>query len=188
MNLADVPIIGISGKLGSGKTKLALYLRSLYEVLEPRSFAEILRQMTALFINRPIERLRSLDDKNTETCMDMTVGVMLQKLGTEVGRQIHPDAWVRSLAQHYKPGVSRWIIDDVRFPNEADWIKAQGGVVIRLEGDPGCVRATTSRDTNHPSETALDDYTGFNAVINTENFVFDMEGMLRAINTALSKI
>lgn len=188
MRLTEVPIIGFSGKIGSGKTTFVSYLRSLSQELEPRSFAEILRQMTALLINRPVDRLRTTDDKNTVTCLDMTVGTLLQRIGTELVRIIHPDAWVRSLAQHYQPGVSRWVIDDVRFPNEADWIKSVGGIVIRFEGDPGCVRATTTRDVNHPSETALDNYTRFDAVIQTERFMFDMAGLLAQINASLSHI
>jgi hypothetical protein len=62
------------------------------------------------------------------------------------------------------------IITDVRFPNEAAYVKENGGytvdVVRRLEDgtqylDPG-------RDPKHPSETALDDYT-FDYVISVRD-------------------
>ena len=43
------------------------------------------------------------------------------------------------------------IITDVRYPNEADYIKGQGGTVVRV------VRGTDSTD-QHSSETAMDDY------------------------------
>lgn len=188
MKLTEVPIIGLSGKIGSGKTTFSNYLRNLQYDLEPRSFAEILRQMTAIFINRPVDKLRSIEDKNSDTCMDQTVGVILQKLGTEVGRAIHKDAWVRSLFLHYEEGLSRWIIDDVRFPNEADEIKRRGGVVIRFEGDPGDVRKNTTRDLTHPSETALDDYENFDVIIKTEDFMNDLAGILAKVEeTLLSK-
>jgi hypothetical protein len=51
------------------------------------------------------------------------------------------------------------IIPDVRFKNELDFIKSQGGIMIRVEG------ASTSDDT-HVSENQLDnekfDYTVYN--------------------------
>ena len=54
---------------------------------------------------------------------------------------------------------------DVRFPNEADWVLRNGGLLYRMEGDPAAVRATSQRDTTHASETALDAYTEWTAVI-----------------------
>lgn len=99
----------------------------------------------------------------------MTPRKLLQLLGTEAGRKIiHPNIWVNSLFSDYEPH-SKWIITDVRFPNEAEAIKERGGIVIRvnrhfenvlIENDTWAVT-----DHQHPSETALDDYTGFDYVI-----------------------
>ncbi len=183
--LARYRIIGLSGKIGAGKTTFSNYLQSLYEGLEPRSFAENIRQMMSIFINRPVDKLRSASDKETMTCMGKTVGVLLQELGTEVGRCVNKDAWVLSLFEYYDKEVSYWIIDDVRFPNEVDHIKKMGGCVIRLVGDPGNVRKNSTRNLNHISETALDDYTEFDVVINTEEFMNDSKGILNTINTVL---
>lgn len=169
-SLSEYRIIGLSGKIGAGKTTFSNYLQTKYEGLEPHSFAENIRQMMAIFINRPVDRLRSATDKETMTCMGKTVGVLLQELGTEVGRKVNPDAWVLSLFEYYDRETSYWIIDDVRFPNEADFIKKMGGCVIRLNGDPGNVRKNSTRDLNHISETALDDYTDFDVVIDTEKY------------------
>ena len=44
------------------------------------------------------------------------------------------------------------IIDDVRFPNEADWVRTMGGSILRLECPD---KPEVSDDL---SETALDDY------------------------------
>ena len=183
--LAQYKIIGISGKIGSGKTTFSTYLQNLFKDIQPRSFAENLRRIVSVFINRPVDQLRSSTDKETMTCMGKTVGVLLQEVGTEVGRQINKDAWVLSLFEYYDPETSYWIIDDVRFPNEADYIKKMGGVVIRFEGDPGGVRKTSTRDLNHVSETALDNYTDFDVIIETEKYMNDLEGIFSVINTTL---
>ena len=71
--LANYRIIGLSGKIGSGKTTLSTYLQNKFNDLEPQSFAENLRKMTAIFIGRPIEQLRSTTDKETMTIMGKTV-------------------------------------------------------------------------------------------------------------------
>ena len=61
---------------------------------------------------------------------------------------------------------SNWIITDVRFPNEAQAIKDRGGILIRINRDNG----TRAIDVNaHLSETALDDYDGFDYVIDNDS-------------------
>jgi hypothetical protein len=86
---------------------------------------------------------------------------LLQNYGTEFARKQDCDYWVDAVAERIaedQPEIA--IITDVRFPNEAAYVKENGGytvdVVRRLEDgtqylDPG-------RDPKHPSETALDDY------------------------------
>lgn len=168
--LDNIRLIGISGKLGSGKTSFSRYMRQYLVKHEAKSYAEKLREMVSLATNIPIEKTRSLEDKERYfPPIDMTLGELLQKMGTDGMRKgVHPDFWVFSLFQYYDKDLSYWIIDDVRFPNEADQIKKLGGIVIRLEGDPDDIKSKTSRDLGHISETALDDYEHFDLIMNTE--------------------
>ena len=73
----------------------------------------------------------------------LTYRNLMELLGTDVGRDIvHPNIWVNSLMKDYKPYSvrgssyesleSKWVITDVRFPNEADAIKQKGGVLIKV--------------------------------------------------------
>ena len=56
--------------------------------------------------------------------------------------------------------------------NEADAVSRYGGTLVRLVGDPGKVRANSTRDLNHISETALDNYQGFDLTYeNTQGMV-----------------
>jgi hypothetical protein len=57
----------------------------------------------------------------------------LQKVGTECGRDIfHKDFWVLNL-EHRINKSKNYVITDVRFPNEIEWIQSQGGVVIEVQ-------------------------------------------------------
>lgn len=63
---------------------------------------------------------------------DLTFRMLMQYVGTEAFREtIHPDAWVKALFSGYNAD-SKWIITDVRFKNEADRVKEEGGYVIRI--------------------------------------------------------
>lgn len=80
----------------------------------------------------------------------MTPRMLMQMLGTEFGRDmVHPNLWVNSLMNEYKR--QKWLITDVRFPNEAKAIKDRGGILIRLdrEGFDNSKQIEWSCDTAH---------------------------------------
>lgn len=112
-----------------------------HEVLPEHGFGKVLIPFTGsrsemhLTIIRPTPRL------------------ILQRLGTEGGREvIHTNIWVNAAMAGHQDH-SNWIFTDMRFPNELEAVASRGGVTIRVvrgDGDTG----------NHPSEIALDDYFG----------------------------
>ena len=80
-----------------------------------------------------------------------------------------------------KSGVyveSRAIITDVRYPGEVLAIQAAGGVVVRIER-PGHVPKDDGRDLKHESETALDDFKGFDYVLRNAGTLEDYEKSIR---------
>ena len=126
----------------------------------------------------------------------LTPRLLLQYLGTECGREIiHPNIWVNALFADYKPSTKiyeqykqiehnylpNWIITDVRFPNEADAIKALGGKLIRL------TRTTNVSEeiAMHPSETALDNYDKFDFIIDNKGSEEELYTILREITPKL---
>ncbi|MCB1711621.1 MAG: hypothetical protein KDH96_03810, partial [Candidatus Riesia sp.] len=93
---------------------------------------------------------------------------IMQKMGTEVGRSIHENAWVNALFNKYED--QWWIIPDTRFPNEAQAIKNRGGKLIRVN------RVITSIvEDIHPSETSLDKYTDWDFVIDNNGTREELE-------------
>lgn len=86
---------------------------------------------------------------------------LLQKVGVAM-RQRNPNVWIDTLYWQLVENAPRIaVITDVRFQNEADFVKALGGKLIRVtrlindEGDP---YQATDRDPNHVSETELNAY------------------------------
>ena len=72
----------------------------------------------------------------------------IQSLGTEWGRALRADFWLRAaelaLGLPDAPIHDRIVITDVRFANEAAWIGAHGGLVVRVQRDSGPVAAHVS--------------------------------------------
>lgn len=89
---------------------------------------------------------------------------MLQQVATEEFRAKDPEVWIRALywrVDEERPLVA--IIPDVRFENEAEFVKQMGGVLVRvsrLTQDSQLVVAT-DRNAEHISETGLDNYSGW---------------------------
>lgn len=139
-------IIGITGKAGSGKTSAAeVLVKKGYCKL---SFATPVKQIAKSF---------GWDGKKDERGRRL-----LQRIGTEVGRDYNPQIWVQMMAQRIKDiedcnklymAETCVVIDDVRFSNEAEFVKYMDGFIIRLKGQNYYSGDNLS---NHPSERDLD--------------------------------
>lgn len=172
-------LIGISGKAGSGKNTVASFLQDIDNSFEQKAFAAKLKRIASILTGIPIEQFEDQEFKKTfldsewstyietmpfadltKTNMElrMTVRELLQKIGTDCMRgNIHDNVWVNALFADWRgPKMdehhpSKWIITDVRFPNEYQAIKDRGGIVLRIER-PGIELM------DHPSETSLDNH------------------------------
>lgn len=122
------------------------------------NFADRIKVVVAALCNVSSEIQYSQEGKNiVDPILQKTYGQLQQIIGTTFRQSIDPDIWVK-LALCSKYDVDFILISDVRFPNECEAILQRGGCLIRLEGDPADIRANSTRDLNHISETALDDF------------------------------
>lgn len=141
-------IIGIAGHRGSGKSAAAAIL--VQRGFVRQRFAQPLKDMLKSVGLTDEHVDGSLKEAPCELLGGATPRHAMQTLGTEWGRELlHPDLWIilwRARART-TPFV---VVDDVRFPNEVEAIRAEGGTVWRIKR-PGCI------GDGHVSESYISD-------------------------------
>lgn len=173
-------IIGLSGKKQSGKSTMAAFLRRSIDGAVEINFADSVKRLCRdLFWVDQVNLSGSEAEKNV--CLDAVGGLsgrrLMQRVG-EFGRSIRPDCWVNAwqgavMAQWAESGVAPVIVADVRYPNEVEAIRRQGGIVFRLTRAP--------LDDTHSSETALDHYRDWDAVIDNAFMTAEQANMAAAV-------
>lgn len=149
-------IIGLSGKARAGKDTVATILVEYYGFTR-LAFADVIK--ACVYTLDPIISLSGLrlqylvDTNGWESAKEFPeVRRLLQVFGSEVGRElIDEQIWIEMTMSGIKAG-SNIVISDVRFKNEAEEIKYQGGQVWRI------TRAINADNDNHLSETQLDSW------------------------------
>lgn len=132
-------LIGLAGRAGSGKSTVANYLVDHHLYIE-NSFAHELRWEVQDAIDnpgyRPLEseslimaagNLTDPWEKPTSPAMRR----LLQWWGTEYRRTQDPHYWLKALRL---PRGELVVISDVRFNNEAYFLRHLGGIIWRIEG------------------------------------------------------
>lgn len=149
-------IVGLVGKKRSGKNTAADFICETVSGygLSVRQFAfadevkKICGSLYGLSERQLYGDLKEVPDQK----WGLSARQILQKFGTEVARQVHPETWIRVVMDRdipaHKADVS--VITDVRFPNEADFIRSRGGVLVRIE------RPQAVFSDSHSSETEMD--------------------------------
>ena len=141
-------IIGFAGKAGSGKDTAADYL--VAQGFTKISFASPLKAgLAAMGFPEPVNR----DDKEKQIeGFDFSWREAAQKLGTEWGRGLDPNMWIKiaSLNLQANP-TTDFVFADLRFENEALTIREAGGYIMHLHG----MLANLGSNFNHASEQSL---------------------------------
>ncbi len=163
---------GFERRAFADKLKLALvHLNPMVDYVSPRSGkVEWFRLTDAI---RYYGGLESLKQNSPET------RVLLQRLGTEVGREIFGnDFWVnQALGEVFN--LKRIVVTDVRFPNEVAAVRARGGQVWRV------VRPGVKPVNAHASETAIDDVE-FDRYIENSGTLEDLYSQLASVMLGMS--
>lgn len=129
-------IVGVSGRMRVGKNSLSEYISQYLEFIGQEvlleSFAGPIKDMLVAGRFTAEERIEDPVEK-------AKIRRLMQTLGTEWGREtISPTVWIEALEErepfhHVKNGKNSFLlVTDVRFENEALFIKEQGGVVIKV--------------------------------------------------------
>ena len=174
-------LIGISGKLGTGKDSIAFILKRIDPTFQIRAYAYKLKQIVSLLTSCPMEQTMTQEGKNIYIEeFGLTIGQMQQQIGTNVMRtHFDEGVWIKALMMELKRNPGNYIVTDCRFKNEADAIKSAGGFVIRIERPDNPVARNSTRDLNHASETEMDTYERFDQVILNDCTLADLERKVR---------
>ena len=166
-------LVALAGRRNSGKTTAASFLVSLGYKKE--SFASPMKSMLRA-IGVPYCSLYGTNEEKQEVLrlFNMSGRSLMQIAGTEFGRNmIHPDIWVRTFFERHLPPLT--VIDDLRFQNELDAVKAKGGLVIRI------IRPDSQNlDDDHSSETGINDLKVDQTIINNGT-VWDMTEKIKSL-------
>lgn len=155
-------VIGLSGRAGCGKDKAADALTSSGAFISIR-FAQALKDGLNAMFGFTNDQWNDREWKETEIeLLGKSPRQLAQTVGTEWGREmVHPDVWVACLALRIKrhiysaqePGdIKSIVIPDLRFQNEADWIKDNQGIIIEIQRDSNEDLTTHS---DHKSEGGI---------------------------------
>ena len=180
-------IISITGKIGSGKDTIADIIMQYtpYHDWEIKKFAGKLKDIAEILSGVPKINFEDQEFKKQDMGLNwgMTYRDLLQRLGTEAMRNgLHENVWVNALFADYHFNIEEdeqmpnWLITDCRFPNELEAVKAHKGITIKVIRDSGNTVGTT-----HASETALDDYTEWDYVVDNNGSIEDLKTQVFSI-------
>ena len=147
-------IIGIHGKARAGKDTFADMLIGSSKCKTDNdftklAFADPVYEATSAMFGLDA---RSVEDKEAVIPeWGMSLRQMLQTVGTEIGRNmIAQDIWLKNMSMRMSRVASpHIIISDVRFENEAHFIRERGGIMIFVE------RPNTQQVRQHVSEAGV---------------------------------
>lgn len=179
-------IVGFSGRKGSGKSYIKdLLVEGLreatnYGVLDTAFAADIKRAMISIF---GVEMARYVYDPDLKEqpipwLYNVTARSLMQKFGTEFIREnVSETFWIDTLQRKIDESSDRIVVlDDLRFQNEADFIRKNNGIIVRVVGpEEGVIGAPS-----HASEKLFDlekkDIIFFNNRVpgQAEEFVVDL--------------
>lgn len=123
-------LFGIHGKARSGKDTVVKYLTDNYGFIR-NAFADPLKRAAQQMFM--LTDAQTWDENLKEEVIPywgMSPREIFQKIGTEGGREVFgDDVWLKRWYFHYNQfkDLTHYAVPDVRFPNEADYIRSLGG-------------------------------------------------------------
>ena len=161
-------VIGISGKIRSGKSRVA---KTIIDILEEsgktgvvKSFAQPLYEIISEMYDNDFDTIKKdkqaqipvyINTRRTQSGFKISnYREILQIIGTGARNYGDKDIWVNALFGCNNEKIvnhlgnnkdSVWVIEDLRFPNEAKRIRDCNGLLIRVE-----------REQHQPNEHAIE--------------------------------
>ncbi|MBD3260349.1 MAG: hypothetical protein GF334_01505 [Candidatus Altiarchaeales archaeon] len=180
-------ILGFGSTAQVGKDTAANHLEEVFGEAKRVAFADKLKQVAMLLFGLsyeqcygPVEIKEKVDPR-----YNLTPREILQGIGENM-RKVYEDIWIDTVFNTTIPdleqqGYSKFVISDVRYPNEARKITKEGGAVVRIDREGSGV----SVGKGHSSETAMEDYKDYTAILKNngtlEEFFASVEALVEEL-------
>jgi hypothetical protein len=167
-------IIGIGHKKRRGKDSAANRLVDKHRFIRV-SWADSLKDAARIIFHFDNEQLFGSKKEVVDNRWGFTPRWALQTFGTEACRDIIDDniwiksAWLRIEDIQRTNPKANFVIPDVRFQNEAEFLLEKGAQLWKIDRD-----IPPDDFSQHFSETALDDFSGWTGVINNNGSLQDL--------------
>lgn len=184
-------LIGLSGKIGVGKSALARELCSRVENGVRLSFATALKQEAVQKYGYDPLLNETSAGKNEVVFHPELPGGFAQVREILIGlgqsrRSGDPEYWCKRLASALDAlelaGIRMVVVDDIRFANEVATLRLRDAFLVRVEAYEGWFSDKFSTDS---SETALDNFVGWDMVVRQ---AFGPDGIRNAANEILYRM
>ena len=177
-------MIGITGKIGSGKDTIADYLVSKHNYTK-LSLAEPIKSALAAMLDEPVENFY---DRELKEQLIPELGLsrrqLAEALGTEWGRYSlknytgDENFWVKLLEYKiFKNNLQRTVVPDVRFDNEVNFIRENKGIIINVIRPDFTIKSDHISNNNNLSY----DVRIYNNTSTVEEFLASIESEIQTI-------
>lgn len=138
----------------NGKKIEKIYHRQ-YENIK---FAAKVKEVCSIITGYPIETFYNREKYNDTISNlggNLAIRTLMQKVGDGLRREVADDIWIRA-AFSKVTFSSEIIVTDCRYPNEAEFIKSKGGILIKIIRPNHEESTITGEQAKHASETQID--------------------------------
>lgn len=195
-------LIGIAGLARSGKGEVEKSLMkhlipahlsrikfddapAFHRHIEFYAFADPLKLAASAMFGLPLDDFYGGDEREiVNGFWGISPRVMLQKLGTEGGRHLFgEDLWIKRAHQAFSNSQegTRFFVTDIRFEDEADWIRSQGGDIIHVKR-----RNKSTEVQQHSSENGVSIDEKNDIVINNDGTLEDLDKAVQSVIRTLN--
>jgi len=133
-------LIGVSGFARSGKDtfyeRSALILNKAKKKSTRFAFADALKEECNEILEK-YTNISAFTENNEEKAL---IRPLLVTYGTEIRRKLDPNCWIKKIQDRVIDKLNEGFtvfITDVRFKNEAEWIRMNGGTLVNISRS-GC--------------------------------------------------
>ncbi len=175
--------VAFSGKFGSGKdTAAEVIKRESSEGVAHFLFAKRVKEVVATLTGTTYEWNCTKEGKESiPHGFTQTLGQLQQIVGQTFREKMGEDVWANIVLSQPLAGISA-VLTDLRYPNEANALRRAGFRLVRINVDEQILAERTrgdKRQRDHPSETALDNYDGFDIIIENNGTKEEFEEIVR---------